>query len=211
MPHRVPDERGHGDLQGRVPLALLRGPAAAPARLRDGLDLLVGPARVAGAGARQLPHARAGRRQDVPGARRDFDPAEDAVLRARDLQGVVVPPCAAERRHARGSSSGPTRSTTTSIRRPPRRPSRSWKTPASRSSSRGSRSAAAGRSTTSACSTRPRRCCARSSTRLRPEIEAGTPLGRPGAELRGRVPRRDDESVPDGRGRQAAQRPIPSS
>ena len=34
---------------------------------------------------------------------------------------------------------------------------------------------------------------------------------RPGAELRGRLPRRADEPLPDGRGRQAAQRPTPSS
>ena len=96
MPHRVPDERGHGHVQGRVPLALLRGAAPAPARLRDGPDLLVGAARLAGARGGQPRHARAGRRQAVPDARRDLDPAHDAVVRARDVQGVVAPPCAAE-------------------------------------------------------------------------------------------------------------------
>ena len=39
---RVPAQRQHGDVQGRVPLALLRGQTAAAARLRDGMDLLVG-------------------------------------------------------------------------------------------------------------------------------------------------------------------------
>ena len=56
VPHRVPDERGHGDVQGRVPLPLLRRAAPAPARLRDGPDLLVGAARLAGAGGCQPDH-----------------------------------------------------------------------------------------------------------------------------------------------------------
>ena len=68
-------------------VALLRGAAAAAARLRDGPDLLVGAAGVAGAGDRQPDHARAGGRQGLPGARRDLDPAEDAVVRPGDIQG----------------------------------------------------------------------------------------------------------------------------
>ena len=58
VPDRVPDERRHGHVQGRVPLALLRGPAPAAARLRDGPDLLVGAAGVARAGGREPDHAR---------------------------------------------------------------------------------------------------------------------------------------------------------
>ncbi len=53
MQDRVPAQRRHGDLQGRVLLALLRGTAAAAARLRDGLDLLVGADRLVDAGGRQ--------------------------------------------------------------------------------------------------------------------------------------------------------------
>ncbi len=43
----------HGDLQGRVLLALLRGAAPPAARLRDGVDLLVGEDRVVDAGPGQ--------------------------------------------------------------------------------------------------------------------------------------------------------------
>ena len=46
---RLPRQRGHGHLQGRVSVALLRGTAAAAPRLLDGLDLLVGRAGIAGA------------------------------------------------------------------------------------------------------------------------------------------------------------------
>ena len=48
---RVPGERGHGHVQGRVPLASLPGPAPAARRVRDGPDPLVGAARLARAGA----------------------------------------------------------------------------------------------------------------------------------------------------------------
>ena len=44
---RLPGQRGHGDLQGGVPVALLRGPPAAAARLRVRPDPLVGAAGVA--------------------------------------------------------------------------------------------------------------------------------------------------------------------
>ena len=42
---RLPRARGHGHVQGRVPVALLRGPVAAATRLFHGSDLLVGAAR----------------------------------------------------------------------------------------------------------------------------------------------------------------------
>ena len=90
VPHRVPDERGHGHLQGRVPLALLRGSGPAEARLRDGPDLLVGPARLDRAGGGQPDHPRAGRRQALPVSGGHLDPADDAVVRPRDVQGVVA-------------------------------------------------------------------------------------------------------------------------
>ena len=67
---RLPGQRGHGHLQGRIPVALLRGPAAAAARLRDGLDLLVGAAGLAGAGPGQLLQPDAGLERPRQVARR---------------------------------------------------------------------------------------------------------------------------------------------
>ena len=129
VPDRVPDERRHGHVQGRVPLALLRGAAAAAARLRDGPDLLVGAAGVAGAGAREPDHARAGRRQGRSRRWAGSRPGGRCRRSPRRRSGVVVSPAAAaERRAGRAWSSGPTRSTTTSTRRPPRRPSRCSRT-----------------------------------------------------------------------------------
>ena len=61
---------------------------------------------------------------------------------------------------------------------------------ASRSWSRRSRSAAAGRSTTTACSTWPRRCSATILDALRPADPRGHAGRRARAELRGRLPRR---------------------
>ena len=169
VPDRVPDERRHGDLQGRVPLPLLRGAAAAPARLRDGLDLLVGPARLARAraGRTSITHTP-GARQGAPGAGRDLDQADDALVRARDVQGLVPPPAATERRARPGGALA--RHVQQPL--PPadgeggRRGAGGRRLPGRRA--RGGRSAAAGRSTTSACSRRPRRCSARSSTRCGP-------------------------------------------
>ena len=57
-----------------------------------------------------------------------------------------------------------------------RRRRRCWKRSATRSPSPSGRSAAAGRSTTGACSMRPRRCGARRWTMLADEIAAGTPI-----------------------------------
>ena len=51
---RLSGQRGHGHLQGGVPVALLRGPAPPAARLFDGPDLLVGAAGVARAAAGEL-------------------------------------------------------------------------------------------------------------------------------------------------------------
>ena len=76
----------------------------------------------------------------------------------------------------RRSSSGPTRSTTTSTRTSASRPSRCSRRPASRSSSREGTSAAAGRSTTSACSTWPSATSAAASTRCARGTAAGIPI-----------------------------------
>ena len=75
-----------------------------------------------------------------------------------------------------------------------RPPSRCWRRPASRSSCRAARSAAAGRSTTTACSTRPSACCGEILDALRPRSAAGHADRRPGAELRGGLPRRADRT-----------------
>ena len=134
VPHRVPDERGHGHVQGRVPLALLRGAAPAPARLRDGPDLLVGAAGLAGARGGEPGHPRAGRRQGLPGARAGSRPGG---RRRRSPPRRSCRGSGAGRRGTsagRGWCSGPTRSTTTSTRRRPRRPSRCSRRPGSRSS-----------------------------------------------------------------------------
>ena len=66
MQDRVPAERRHGDLQGRVPLALLRGAVAAEARLRDGLDLLVGAAGLVDARVVNVGRACSGLGQAAP-------------------------------------------------------------------------------------------------------------------------------------------------
>ncbi len=57
---RVPGQRRHGDVQGRVPLALLQGPAPPAQRLRHHPHLLVGPPRQPDAAARQRRDAERG-------------------------------------------------------------------------------------------------------------------------------------------------------
>ena len=150
------------------------------------------------AGPGQPGHSRAGRGQVAPVPGRDLHQADDAFVRPRDLQGLVAPAARRATSAGRGSSSGPTRSTTTSIRRPPWRPSRCWKPPASRSSFPGSRSAADGRSTTSACSRRPSELLREILDTLRAGDRGGHSVRRPGAKLRGRLPRRADEPLSHG-------------
>ena len=163
----MPDERGHGHLQGRVPLALLRAAVAAPARLRDGLDRLVGAARVdrsrSGEPVSHLPLVGAAfeslggisSRRQMPlfatetfkawfRAGRRADRLAPRLALARHVQQPFPPADGHRGRRGAGGAR------------------------ASRSSCRGGRSAAAARSTTSACSSRPRSCCGRSSTRSGP-------------------------------------------
>ena len=77
---------------------------------------------------------------------------------------------------AAGASSGPTPSTTTSTPRSARRPSRCWRPPATRCGCRPRRCAAAGRCTTSACSTTAKSLLREILTTLRPQIQAGVPV-----------------------------------
>ena len=86
---RLPRQRGHGHLQGGVPLALLQGPHPAAERLRFGPDPLVGARGFARAGAGQPVHAGAGaeRRGQVRG--RILAEAAHAAVRLRDLSRLV--------------------------------------------------------------------------------------------------------------------------
>ena len=127
------------------------------------------------------------------------------VLRPRDVQGLVAPAAAAEHRPATGHPLARHIQQPLPSRRPPRRRSRCWRTP-------GFQVVVPQKSL---CCGRPLYDFGMLDTAkallreildtLRPEIEAGTPDRRPGAELRRGLPRRADELFPDGRGRQAAQ------
>ena len=112
---RLPGERGHGHLQGRVPVALLRGPAAAAARLQHGLHRPVGAAGRRRAGRRQLLQPDAGAERRSPSGSAGSRPKRKMPpFATRDVQGLVLPPAAAQHATAGRSSCGPTRSPTTS-------------------------------------------------------------------------------------------------
>ena len=175
---RLPGQRGHGHLQGRVPLALLRGPAAAAPRLRDGLDLLVGAAGLAG--CRRWPTSSARRRACAT------SPSGSAASPSSGSMPPFAPQTfkdwfrrrpVAQPGQAAGDPLGRTRSTTTSIPRSPRPRSRCWKhagfqvwvprdVAVLRPAAVRLRHARHGQDV----------LCARSSTTLRPQIEAGIPV-----------------------------------
>src|SRR5271165_3279101 len=92
MPHRMPDERGHGDLQGRVPVALLRAAFAATPRVRDGLDLLVGAAGCARSRSGELGRASSARRCGTQVSGGNLEPAANADVRSCNVQGLVPAP-----------------------------------------------------------------------------------------------------------------------
>ena len=71
---RLPGERGHGHVQGRVPVPLLRGAAAAAPRLRVRLHPRLGAGRGGHAAARQLRDPRAGTDRAPPSGRRAWRP-----------------------------------------------------------------------------------------------------------------------------------------
>ena len=168
--------------------------------LRHGADPLVGAAGLAG--------SRAGERDDAGPAFRDLEEARRHPSRPRP------PRLRAPRRSATGSSR-------TGAASPP---SSSGRTPSPTSSSRRSRGAAvevleaAGHRVAIPaevlCCGRPlydfgmldlaRRQLRQILAALRPEIAAGLPDGRPGAELRRGLPRRAGQPLPGGRGRPAA-------
>ena len=160
----------------------------------DGLDLLVGPAGVAAPPTWPTSSARRRACATSPSGSAASTRAADARLRRGDVQGVVPAPAGRATRASRRSSSGPTPSTTTSTPRSPRRPSRCWRRPASRCWCRAA----------SLCCGRPlydfgMLDTAKSLLRQILEDPAAADRGRhprrrPGAELRGRLPRRDDRT-----------------
>src|SRR5262245_7790406 len=89
MPRGMPGGRGHGDLQGGVPLALLRRTAATALGLCLRTDLLVGAPRLARSRPRELLHADAGalRPRQGPGGRGAAEAAPR--LRAGPFQEMV--------------------------------------------------------------------------------------------------------------------------
>ena len=135
--------------------------------------------------------------------RRDLDPADDAVVRPRDVRVVVPPPSETERGHAAG---GPlARHLQQPLPSPDgqggRRDPGSRRVPGCRPEQVALLRPAAlrlrhARYGQGAPARDPRHVAAG---------DRGEHTGRrPGAELRGRLPGRDDEFIPDGRGRQAA-------
>ena len=188
----MPGQRRHGDLQGRVPVALL--PAAACARCRAyafGLvdcwarlaaraprlvNWLMRSAGLVARWSRRSPASRRERtlpafaRADVPRVVARARRCRRGRPRGRALGRHVQQPLPARDRHA-------PRSTCSS-------------TPASACACRSARCAAAGRCTTTACSTRAKRQLREVLDGLRPFIARRHADRRPRAELRLGVPRR---------------------
>ena len=174
---RMPGQRRHGDLQGRVPVALLRRPPPPAARLCVRADRPLGAPGVA----------------CCPGVANFFIRKEPFASMAKTL-GCISRRSGASRRSPRrhsppGSGSarptsqraasdlcGRTPSTITSIPRWPRRRWKCWNMPASRSMSRRAICAADGRSTNSACSTAARQYLPQRMDELADDIRAGTPI-----------------------------------
>src|SRR5947207_15557120 len=79
----------HGDVQGRVPLALLRGTAETEVRVRIGVDLLVGAGGVTHAGHHEFlhPDARTEESGEIRG--RLLAEARNPAVCAADVQAVV--------------------------------------------------------------------------------------------------------------------------
>ena len=162
LQERLPGAGGHGDLQGRVPVPLLRGAAAAARGLRDGAGAVVGAP-----GRRARPRWSTPRWQHEPWAR--LWKTLGGIAPERRLPRLArrrfAPGSHAKARAARGrgarSSCGRTPSTTTSSRSTAR--SRGGGAGGRRlrgGRPRRARCAAAARSTTPACSDRARRLAA---------------------------------------------------
>src|SRR5215218_10852434 len=86
---RVPRADGHRNLQGRVPLPLLRGTLEARKRLCDGPDPLVVEARLSRAGPGELLYPDSAFKRRGEGGGHRSARALDTRLRPEDVQAVV--------------------------------------------------------------------------------------------------------------------------
>ena len=198
LQERLPGQRGHGHLQGRVPLPPLRRPAAPGRALLDGLA-------AAWAAARLRPRPGRSTRSPTPPAWPGSSSAPAVstgaasiphVRRPSRSTGGSAPPDHRPGGSRPGACCGRTPSPTTSTLRRPRRRSRCWRRPAG-----GSRCPPAplccGLTWISTGQLGDRRAGAARGpwTRWSPPA-AGHPGGRAGAELRRRVPLRRPELFP---------------
>ena len=191
---RLPGERGHGDLQGRVPRPPLRGPAAA-ARAHYSMGWLPVWARL-GRGrrpGRSNPLARTPGLGRLVKARRRDRPAPRACRSSppQTLPAVVPGPSAHEcagaaARCCCGRTPSPTASTPASARPP----SRFWRPPATRSGP-ADRTVCCGLTwiSTGQLDVAPR-VSAADHRHLRPHLRGRRAGGRPRTELHGGVPLR---------------------
>ena len=176
------------------------GPAAPAHRLRVRADPLVGAAGRARAGAREPAHARRRRsaRRWPSGASGIAPQRRLPALRAADVHATGS---AGARRARPAAARGPALARHVQQLLPSRdragrgRGARGRRLRGRRARRR--RCAAAGRSTTTACSTTRRRLLRQILDALRPQIARRRAGRRPRAELRRRVPRRAAQPVPD--------------
>jgi FAD/FMN-containing dehydrogenase len=88
MQGRLPRKRRYGDVQSRIPFALLRRAAETAPRLCHGLDLLVGPPRGVDAHCRQSPLSRATAWASSKDRRRDCAGAPGPRIRPRNVHAL---------------------------------------------------------------------------------------------------------------------------
>ena len=200
---RLPGQRRHGHLQGRVPLPPLREAPAAARALLHGLAAALGGARrrtPRGWSTRCSPR-RASARSRSAAAGIDEHRVAPAFARADASRTGSPAASPAARASAARSCCGPTRSPTTSTPRSRRRPSRCWRTPAGASIV----PVRAGLLRADLDLHRAAR-----HRQARPAAHAGRaaaaparrhPRPRPGAQLHGGVPCRRHGAVPRRRGR----------
>ena len=192
-----PVQRRHGDLQGRVPLPLLRGPAAAAARLRHGPDPLVGAAGVARARRWRTSSRRRRRCGDVVKRLGGIAPQRRAAARSRRETFTRLVPRARPPRNAGRPRGAPL---ARHVQQPlPPRDRQAAVEVLEAAGLPGRRPAGAALLRPAALRLRharhaPSACCAQILDALRPRDRGRHAGRRPGAELRGRVPRRADRT-----------------
>ena len=172
---RLPGDGGHGHLQGRIPVPLLRAPAAAPAGLRARVDPCLGPAGLPRARPGQRGDSRAaarlagqaGRRGGTRAARRRASPARPSATGSPGTSPGRGDRGAAVARYVHRTTSPPRSGSPRSV---------SWRRPASGCGYRSAPCAAAARSTTTGCCPRPGAGCAASWPSSATRFEAGLPV-----------------------------------